>query len=487
MRTFCFFLFLAASALASTLTQALPINWQGRLGYDLTLIDNFQRLKNLNKKSGDAGSQEVTAPITTHPHASFNSYLFTLNPIILVNDAATIKGEITSGYGRGGFLGDDSGTDKSNKFTNAIYQYNTVSYTKTPLVISQLFTELYTETATIVVGRRPKHWGMGAVYHGGDNFWDHHSSIYDGISTIIKIGNFVVEPYLFRIDASKRLEKTANAREQGISVLYDNPDQDLLFGALYSQKQNGPGGSAQTSAIPLNNVTDNLLAANNIDVTDLYISKKWNKFQLTAEFPMLSGKLGQVFGPDGSKFKASALLTRVEYQVNPTWGLQFDFGTVSGHTGDDRTFEAMYLHPNFQIANLLFRYNLNAIAERSESIYDSYITNANFYKFSARYLADKWTWKMGVIYAQALQTAQNGKNGFNHTTNKKFLAVANQSSDLGLEFDGGFDYAWNQEIKLTADFGYLFTGDYYAFINSATMENQAENSFVVQIKTSIDF
>ena len=106
---------------------ALPIDWHGALGFDSTLIDSFQKLdlsSSNNPTSSDSGSQEVDLASGGHANASFQSYLIKLEPVIIVNDSATIKGEISTGYGRGGRMGDSSGDILNNGFANSFYYYN---------------------------------------------------------------------------------------------------------------------------------------------------------------------------------------------------------------------------------------------------------------------------------------------------------------------------------------------------------------------------
>jgi len=55
-----------------------------------------------------------------------------------------------------------------------------------------------------------------------------------------------------------------------------------------------------------------------------------------------------------------------------------------------------------------------------------------------------------------------------------------------MELDLGFTYKWNSEVHLGGSLGYLFTGDYYAYTNTAT-KNEAKNSYAAQLRASISF
>ena len=95
-------------------SQALPIDWHGAFGVDTTLISDYRRISsNTDHSAGANGSQEV-AMVGGKADASWQSYIFRLSPTMVVNDAATVFGELTSGYANGGFLGDSPETDKKS-------------------------------------------------------------------------------------------------------------------------------------------------------------------------------------------------------------------------------------------------------------------------------------------------------------------------------------------------------------------------------------
>ena len=117
------------SALSINSAMALPIDWTGVFGVDTHLLNNVCRTKddvpakyNIATGARNAGS-EGTQGITGDCGASFQTYIFKLNPSIIVNDGVTLKGEFSSGYLRGGFAGDDAtngqnGTGGSYFFTS---------------------------------------------------------------------------------------------------------------------------------------------------------------------------------------------------------------------------------------------------------------------------------------------------------------------------------------------------------------------------------
>ena len=123
---------------------------------------------------------------------------------------------------------------------------------------------------------------------------------------------------------------------------------------------------------------------------------------------------------------------------------------------------------------------------KSQNLHDSYITNALYWKIYANWKFEKWDFDLAFIAATAQDTATAGATAFNHSTGVAFTAIGNQADDLGQEIDLGFTYHWNEEITVGGTFGYLLTGDYWAYTNTGS-NNTAENSYAAQLRTAISF
>ena len=225
-----------------------------------------------------------------------------------------------------------------------------------------------------------------------------------------------------------------------------------------------------------------------VTITDFYFQKNLRNFQFALEIPLVSGTLGNLLSDNHeTNYKAKAIIFESNYQFNPKWKFGVDLGQVSGDSGKLGQFEAMYLNPNYHIANLLFRYNLHAVSQNSRNVYDSYLTNTRYLKIMGEHSTQKWTWNWAIIKAWALVTAQTGQISFNHQTNKRFNAQQNQNDDLGLEFDVNFKYQWNSAINISGSLGYLFTGAYWKFTNNPSTNNDTQNSYAFQLQTALSF
>jgi hypothetical protein len=475
---------LAVLTFQAGVSFALPIDWNGTFGVDTTLLSDFRRIdKSTDTSASSNGTQEVGLPSGGKRNASWESYIFRLNPNIIINDAATLKGEITSNYARSGRLGDNGTMSKTPGMGNALYNYNTSE--GDAILITKLYMELYADSATYIIGRHTTHWGLGAVYNAGENTWDRHFNTRDGITMKIKLGNFHISPYLARINGGTDLSRETRTKEYGISLLYDNPESDMTVGILYNKKNSNGSNPDYTSDA---SGAASVMGKTNLTITDIYFKKVFGKVDVGVEVPIVSGNLGNVYNNGTSaKAKAKAIIFESNYRPSKSWQFSLFAGQVDGHDGDTSSFDAMYLNPNYQVANILYRYNLSAVADGNQNVYDSYITNTTYVKLQAKYFTEKWTWDAGLIYATAKETAKSGQSSFNHERNRVFNANGDQDKDLGYELDLGFNYKWNNEIQFGSSLGYLFSGDYWGYNDVAGSKNEVKNSLLFQARTSISF
>ncbi len=484
-RTAKFFYCVSMFTLFSSQAFSLPADWKGGVGFGSSYLNNYTMSKDISQVAA-RDSQAINFTPDKNKNASYQDYVLKLSPSIIVNDSATFFAELSTNYDHGGIWGEDSGQRMKPALGNTFYFMNT-SMGNVPLSVRKFYVELYADTATFVIGRQASHWGLGAVYNSGEKFWDQYATIRDGVAAKFKIGNFNATPYWYRISQGAVLTKGPKVQEMGFSILYDNVARDMSFGVLYSQKDLNTSSNFMTADISVANTGARALSGSNVKVTDLFLKKSFKRFNVGIEVPLVSGSLNNVLAADTlTTYKANAVLVETNYSFGDTWLMGLDGGIVSGDNGNASNFDAMYLNPNFQIANLLFHYNMNAISDAADNIHDNSITNTKYLKLRGKYVADKWTFDGAAIYALASEVARANQECFNHTSNARFNAKFDQSDKLGVELDGGFKYQWNSNVDVSGNAGYLFAGNYFAFNNTATPINLV-NPWTVQLRTAIVF
>lgn len=489
-------LVLFALMISSLPAFSIPIDWGGSLAFDTIMVNNFRRTNDaVDKATASEGTQGIQSGDDS---ALFHSYIFKLNPHLIVNDAVSVKGELSTGYARGGFLGDNTTQNQASRGTSAYY--NTVPSQRSELNVNQLYAELYADTALVKVGRYAKGYGVGAVLHEGRGTFDRFYTQYDGLEGQMRIGNFTLTPHWARLNsfgagAAGNTERAqpngqADAREMGLIAAYDNKSTNTIASVAYTKRSNELNGLYRSNPEGNPNpTTANTFARGGTNVTliDIYFEKRWETIDVKFEVPLLSGEFGNIYAAnEKSSISSTAILFETNWRPGKKWEYGFHAGQVGGDDGDTSTFEGFQLNPNYHIAELMFRYNYSAFNENRGSIFDSGITNARFFKLHAHYKTDKWTWSMAAIMATAMETAQNGKRAWHHEEAYRFTAAADQSDDYGTEIDLGFNYQWNPNVNFSGFLAYWLVGDYYSFSNTAN-KIATTNVLGAGLRLGIDF
>lgn len=226
--------------------------------------------------------------------ANFQTYIFRLQPQVIVNDGVTFKSEISTGQIRGGFMGDNSSNNADGSGNNSYYF--TSPSNKSGLNVNQAYMELYADTALIKIGRMSKHYGLGAIFDDGKEAWDRFFTMYDGIEGTMRIGNFSVTPYWAKISSTGSAatgtananngvsnNKSADVRELGVTAQYDNKNRDLVLSVLYAKRSSESGNNyyhADTDA----SATAFNRGKTNVTIIDAYASKNGTSLKSQLKF-----------------------------------------------------------------------------------------------------------------------------------------------------------------------------------------------------------
>lgn len=463
--------------------NALPIDWNGAFGADYNYMSDYRKVSGDGSTASNAGSQELESLSGSRDTLKYQSILFRLNPTILINDSASIKGEISRGYARTSFMGESDNADKNSSETtgNPLFLGNTAAIGGNELVLSKIYAELYSDTATYQIGRHSFDWALGAMADSGSDVWDRHSFVRDGVTMKMKLGYFHISPF-YSVPVANGLTHGSKVTDYGFSLLYDNPERDLIFGMLYSLKKGN--SNQQVNLVDDNTANDVTMTETNIRLVDLYLKKTFGNFVFQMEIPWITGEMGTIYNGSATKYDSSSFIFATSYKLNNSFTAKLDAGHVAGDEGKTDKFKGVYLNPNFKIAKILFTYNL--ANPQDASIYDGNVTNVQYLKLHGDYRYGKWTLSPAMIYAKALETAKSGSTAFNHQKQKQFTAAASQGDSYGTELDFDFSYQWSSEVELGGYFAYLFTGDYWGYTNTAS-EDSTEDVMALQFRTSINF
>lgn len=446
-------------------TFAVPMDWNGELGFDTIRMTNFRRTSD-TVNNNEPGSYAING---NSDAAYLQSYLIKLKPNMIINDHVTMKAEISTGKGRGGAIGEAGYVGQERGMGEANFFHTTPNRSdKNNLNLEQVYMELYSETATYKVGRMSRNWGLGALINNGEKRWDRYFSYYEGVEAIFSLGKLYIMPSWSNISNNELSTHEGEIKDLSIGLLYDNPDKDMKFGLYLAKRKTNGNSIYQTKPDGQPNGTLTTIKNSDAKLLDLFMSRYWGNFYIATEIPYISGELGLRNGRS-SNFKALGIVVESSYEWNEKWKSILDAGSLTGDQGSSDKFTAMYLHPNYQVAEILFNYNMSGIqnVNGNEYNYESSMTNAMYLKLGAEYSTGLWKWNFAWIYAKAKETASNGSYAYQHEEGYRYLAHADQSNDLGHEFDVSFDYQWNPNLVLSGMLAYYMVGDYYSFNNTA--------------------
>lgn len=444
---------------------AAPIDWKGTLGFDTRITKDARRTSDDCTVAN--GSQCINPE---EDNARFQSMLLKLNPNLIVNDGVTVKAEITSNGTRTNRMGNDTQVDNNS---GAYYTQSTTS----AMNLNQVYAEIYADTALYRVGRFAKHWGLGAVVNDGSKVWDRFYSGYEGIEAQLKLGNFHLTPMWAKLHTSNQANGKYDSYETSVAALYDNPNKNFKFGVYYSIKEVESSDTLYNSG------------SHNVTLIDVFFARTWDKYGIGLEIPMLSGEVGDFYntGSSNADFEATSYILETYYQLNSKWKLELNAGIVKGDDGEtSNIFEGMYLHPNYQLSEMIFKYNAHGYGNNNFDIFNSSITNATYANLKAIYSVDEWTWNLSFLWATANEVASSGDNFYDHDKKAVVTATEDQSNDLGYAMDISFDYQWNPNVIYSGNLGYHQVGDFYSFNNSSD-ELSVTNVTTLGMSLSVSF
>ncbi len=501
---------------ASFEAKALTLDWAGYFRADHTFFHNYQLDLSAPGYSNSGHGGEYI-PGQGQKSATFSSFFMRLKPRVLVNDNVIVRSEWNVGDPIAGFFGRGIPRhDRNNSFSTGKDDLT--------LSVSRLWLDVHTDFGTLQVGRAPMHWGLGVIFNSGDGTFDRYQSTSDTIRLISKFGYLSLMPLYAKNSMGSNLAGARNpltnvvlqgsddVTDYGLGLKYENPEEDLEAGALYYKRN---ATDAQDAYYFPSGATVFAGGNNgmNLKMFDLYAKKSWNRFELGAEVPIYTGLIGDVNGV-GSRNTYRATGVAVESALKyDTWKHSLKLGSAPGQapatTGSrGSSFTALQFHRSYKLGQILFNYNLSnfgaanpdaipvsqgtatsptSYSPNTVSPYDAAITNAKYIMFSSEKRWEQWGLNFGLVWAQANETAQAGKDFYNHRTRTWFTSTTTQDSNMGFEFDLGTRYNWDENISFGADLGLFFPGPFFKYTNTNLHSGPADRATALSFTAATVF
>lgn len=517
--------------------HALQLEWEGQFWFDHHWLNNYQLDR--GRLGGDADSTIYDAggpyvPGAGEKNVMWHSAFMRFKPRVTVNDSIFLRSEIHLGSPIYGFMGRDFPTTAGE-------QYNFTGSQKQGAALSAMrfWATMVSDFGTIELGRAPIHWGLGAIWNSGDQLFDRYQSSGDMARLTTKFGNLYVSPAISRVSVGNSVAGAldnagttssfpgvANPRpgsddvtDYHLSVRYDNTEEDFDFGLMWTRRI----GNAAQSSVLTSPATTTGSRKLNYNLLDFYARKKLGRFRFGLEVPFYTGTIG---GIDGSatdfNYKAVAVLLEGGF-TSDRWDIMMrgghvpgqpavnpstvTAGTASSFIDSGAKYRPVYLHQNYGVGLIMFKYNLQGLAANNpgtlnasqvRSPYDNPIVNANYLSVTPTFKLDKWSFNTTFVAAWASQTVPNNpgndpKKFYNHQRRLFYTTQSGngeQHSFMGWETDLGVTFKWDDNMVFDFTTGLFFPGAYHKFANRPAPDHEISADdfmFATQARVGITF
>lgn len=515
-------LYFALNLAGLSSAHAVELDWSGQFRADSHIIPNYTMDASSNGPRTDTArldSGGYYIPGGGMHGAYFQTLFMRLNPKVLVNDNIAIKSEFWLGDPVYGIYGGNVPK------TNDQRQFYSTQSAGSVITAQRYWAEVYSDLGTFQIGRAPLNWGLGIVWNDGADLWSRYMTTADVVRLNAKFGAFSFIPTWAKYSSGNTVGGNCSASascaprpgrgnvvEVAFALQYNNLDENMDLGVnlvhrVISGEQDTAGYrgfSGGTAGVRDYAST----AGSSYSIWDIYAKKKIGKFSFGIEVPVISGTLG----PNGSKYKTYAIATETVLEASPRFNLQLKAGQAPGQPNVDifadngatirkiDSFRGFYFHPNYRLGLIMFNYQLanmagpntdndSSLESSKRSVFDNPISNARYASLRANLFADKWSFYTQLIYAIANQAAEPNKQFYNTWERRIRHGASNvqkQGKRLGIEFDWGTFFKWDDHFGVGADFGVLFPGEFYKFSNSAH-HNLTRKVFAATLKAGVTF
>lgn len=436
---------IAVLVFISQAAGAVSIDWSGGYRIEFTDIDN-PSLDRSAKTPKTYGLQ----------------YLY-LSPKIVASDGINIIGRFdilgsqVRGYKNsqlGSFIGGGVGSDPRVNSQNQ-------ESTNSQITVSQLYLNVNHEYGSMIAGRAPFEFGMGITHNAGLGPFDHWYDTRDSVAYKFVIDNVSIMPMLSRV-SQKDYGRGVTASDETIVFEYDNKDNGAKAGVIQqirkSSLESNDVLSATQPVTTFPGATVN--GAWSTKTVNLYLGRKWEKFEVKVEASFLTGQTGLLLAGEEIKFNAYAVAAELLFprQSDGKWEFGAKFGIASGDNPNTTgVYEGYQFDRNYDVALLMFNHRMGQRDFLTTGLIhnDSALTVGNSADDeaigNAMYLAPsvKYTWNEKVDVRGTVIYAQLATNP---------TLTLDTSKDLGTELDIELIYKPRERIIWSNQIGVLFPG-----------------------------
>jgi hypothetical protein len=441
---------LACVTVLGSQAGAVDLDWTGDFRAENHWINNYR----MNSANAQSGGYSIPGGSSV---PQFQTLFLRLKPRVVVNDNVYLHSEWWLGNPAYGVFGDSApSTADRRTFESTLSQGAQVS-------AQRFWAEVLTDVGNVHVGRAPLNWGLGLVWNAGNGVYDRFQSTGDVVRLVSKFGAFSFAPAAVKYSAGSSVS-AGGLSDYAISLKYENPDDDFEGGVNFIRRVGRGFGSYSDSSV-----------ASDINTTtwDIFTRKKFGKFEVAAEAPIVSGKVS------GVTYSSYALAGEGRMVWSETWNLAAKLGHIPGQGSSQAEYTGFFLHPNYKLGLILFQYQLanlggaNVGTAADRSVFNAPITNTNYLQLATEHRLGKWQLRGAWTYARALEVAGTTGSYFNQWS-RKFESAGGtvaQSSALGWELDAGATLHWDDQFDFKADAGLFFPGDFFKY-SAAASANQ---------------
>jgi hypothetical protein len=354
------------------------------------------------------------------------------------------------------------------------------------LGVSQLYLTFNQEYGSLMIGRMPWEFGIGALFNSGKGQFDHWYNSRELIAYKIIMGDWFMTPMIGR-QRTQDFGQGNTISTTGFQFQYENDENKSLIGFFMEQKK----GSASALDYSASQITafggSNATVSSNLSqtTTSFVLGRGFDSFEFKFEADFLQGETGVVTSAgENVNLNGFGLAAEVNLPKSQSkWDWNLKLGFASGDDPNSSGYGGFSFDRNYNVAMLMFNHRLGkadflqtnvnkdtANLNTGNSVDDESLSNAVYLAPSASYrIGDKLELRNTVVYAQLLNVQKSSVDA---------------QKDLGFEWDIELVYKPSERIQWINQIGLFAPG---AAWKNGTDSLNNEFTYGLESKAAISF